>query len=297
MCTALLSIEPGLPVLLVGVRDELVDRAWEPPGPHWPDLPDLIGGRDLQAGGTWLAVSPRHRRASCVLNARGRLAPPASRLSRGTLPLRAAAGEPIDKDALTNTDPFHLITAEPYRALWQSWDGDVLTERELGPGLHFAVNSGLAADIRPAPAPAPAPAHPSPSQNEDGRAHELARVAHFLPRLQAATRPNPLLAEPGVPAEPGTPAEPGQSVVTAWEEWSPLLNGDGLSTDDDRALIVRRDLGGGRTWGTTSISLVALSAAGLRYDFTGGPGDPASWYSVYQEARLTPSSWRRLATP
>src|SRR5258708_3439738 len=94
MCTALLSIEPGLPVLLVGVRDELMDRAWEPPGPRWPDLPDLIGGLDLQAGGTWLAVSPRDHRASCVLNARGQLAPPASRLSRGVLPLQAAASKP-----------------------------------------------------------------------------------------------------------------------------------------------------------------------------------------------------------
>jgi hypothetical protein len=268
MCTALLSIEPGHPLLLVGVRDELMDRAWEPPGPHWPDLPELIGGRDLLAGGTWLAVSPPHHRASCVLNARGQLAPPASRLSRGVLPLRAAAGQPIDKGGLANTDPFHLITAEPDRALWQSWDGHGLTERVLGPGLHFAVNSGLAADLMPSQAESTA------SQAENGRAHELGRVAHFLPRLKAATRPNPL---------PVTEGNAGQSVQAAWAEWFPLLNGDGLSTEDDGALIVRRDLGGGRIWGTTSISLVALSTSGLRYDFTGSPGDPASWYNVHQE--------------
>jgi hypothetical protein len=268
MCTALLSIEPGLPVLLVGVRDELMDRVWEPPGPHWPDLPDLVGGLDLQAGGTWLAVSSRHRQASCVLNARGKLAPPASRLSRGVLPLQAAAGEPIDKNALANTDPFHLITAEPDRALWQSWDGHALTERELGPGLHFAVNSGLAADLNP-----PLP-ESSASQTENGRTHELARIAHFLPKILAATRPNPL------PPDPTASRQPGQSVAAAWGEWFPLLNGDGLDTDDDRALIVRRDLGDGRFWGTTSISLVALSPGGLRYDFTGRPGDAASWYTV-----------------
>lgn len=274
MCTALLSIEPGLPVLLVGVRDELMNRAWEPPGPHWPDLPGLIGGRDLQAGGTWLAVSPRHRRASCVLNARGPLAPLASRVSRGVLPLQAAADQPIDKDVLANTDPFHLITAEPDRALWQSWDGHVLTERKLGPGLHFAVNSGLAGDLLQPQA------QPSANQGENGRAHELARVAHFLPKLQAATRPNPL---PTASRQPGQPGQTSQSVAAAWAEWFPLLNGDGLSTDDARALIVRRDLGGGRIWGTTSISLVALSPAGLRYDFTGRPGDPGSWYTVVQE--------------
>lgn len=247
-----------------------MDRAWEPPSQHWPDLPDLIGGRDLQAGGTWLAVSPRHHRVSCVLNARGHLAPPATRVSRGALPLHAASGQPIDRNALPNTDPFHLITADPDWVLWQSWDGHVLTERKLGPGLHFAVNSGLAADLLPPQLGAGA------SQTENGRAHELARIGYFLPRLRAATRPNPL----AIAAASG---QPSQSVASAWGEWFPLLNGDDLSSEDDRALIVRRDLGGGRIWGTTSISLVALSPGGLRYDFTGKPGDPDSWYTVCQE--------------
>jgi uncharacterized protein with NRDE domain len=258
-------------VLLAGVRDELMDRAWEPPGRHWRDQPDLIGGRDLQAGGTWLAVSPRLRRASCVLNGRGQLAPAASRLSRGVLPLNAVAGRPIDKDALADTDPFHLLTAEPGRALWQSWDGQVLTERELAPGLHFAVNSGLAADLLTPPQAAPDAGRPRMAGAENGRAHEMARIAHFLPRLRAAARPDPLAPDP---------AQPRQPVATAWGAWLPLLDGDGLSPDDDRALIVRRDLGGGRIWGTTSISLVALSPAGLRYDFTGRPGDPGAWHTV-----------------
>lgn len=285
MCTALLSIEPGLPVLLVGVRDELMDRAWEPPGRHWPDRPDLIGGQDLQAGGTWLAVSPRSHRASCVLNGRGQPAPPESRVSRGGLPLDAAAGDPIDKATLTSTDPFHLITAEPGGALWQSWDGHDLTERELGPGLHFAVNSGLAADLLPPPTENARPENDQPendqpendrpentrsegNRSENGRSHELARIDYFRPRLLAAARPNPL--------------HPHQSAAVAWAEWFPLLNGDGLAADDDRALILRRVLGDARNWGTTSISLVALSPAGLRYDFTARPGDPTAWYTVYQ---------------
>src|SRR5258708_27870090 len=123
MCTAVLSVEPGLPVLIAGVRDELADRAWEPPGQHWPGYPGLTGGRDLLAGGTWLAVSQQARRVACVLNGIGQQAPAATRLSRGILPLRAAAGEPLDPGALANLDPFRLLTAEPGLAAPQSWEG------------------------------------------------------------------------------------------------------------------------------------------------------------------------------
>jgi hypothetical protein len=69
-------------------------------------------------------------------------------------------------------------------------------------------------------------------------------------------------------------------VAEAWGAWLPLIDGDGLAVDDPRALIVRRDLGGGRIWGTTSISLVAVWPDAMRYDFTATPGDPAAWHAV-----------------
>ncbi len=266
MCTALLSVEPGRPTLLVGVRDELADRPWELPGPHWAEWPGLTGGKDLQAGGTWLAVSPRDRRAATVLNGRGQPARAASRQSRGALPLLAAAGKPIDRAAVANLDPFHLITAEPGGAIAQSWDGRSLTERVLGPGLYFSVNSGFADELLPAGG---SPGHDARAAN--GLAHERGRIDHFLPRFRAARRPVP---------------EPGQPVAVAWGEWFALVNGDGIEASDDRALIVRRDLGDGRIFGTSSISLVALSPDWLRYDFTARPGDPDSWFSV----RVSPSS-------
>jgi hypothetical protein len=247
MCTAILSIEPGAPVLLAGVRDELVDRAWEPPERYWPDFPGVIGGRDLLAGGTWLAVEPAARRVACVLNGRGRMAPAGSRRSRGVLPLEAAAQGKLGSSGLGDFDPFHLLIAEPGMAALSSWDGEHLTKRRLPAGLHVVVNSGLGGT--------------SPA----GRAQELARIAHFEPRLRRAMRPDP---------------RPGRPVAQAWGAWLPLLNGDGIGPEDPRALIVRRDLGAGRIWGTTSISLVALAPDGVRYDFTGTPGDPAAWYPV-----------------
>jgi hypothetical protein len=285
MCTALLSLDDNGNVLLVGVRDEMLARAWESPARHWPELPALIGGRDLQAGGTWLAVSPDDRRAACVLNGRGQQAPAATRRSRGGLPLQAALGKPLDRSALADLDPFHLLVAEPGRATMASWDGRDLLDRELRPGLHLAVNSGLASDLPPPgpplpapPPPAPAPpapaplgpasgnpVSPQPPSAENGRARELARIAYFLPRFTQAARPDP---------------QPGQPIGEAWDEWFQLINGAGLPTDDQRALIVRHDFGDGRVWGSGSISLVALSPAGLRYDFTASPGDPSAWYPI-----------------
>ncbi|HUA31543.1 MAG TPA: NRDE family protein [Streptosporangiaceae bacterium] len=247
MCTAILSIEPGGPVLLAGVRDELVDRPWEQPARHWTDHPGLIGGRDLLAGGTWLAVAPGASRVACVLNGRGVMAPPDARRTRGLLPLQAADEAKLDPSGLGGFDPFHLLLAEPGAAMFWSWDGERLAERELGPGLYIVVNSGLGAAAG------------------DFREHEQARLAHFLPRLRAAARPSP---------------GPDGTTAQAWGDWVPLLNGDGLAPDDTRALIVRRNLGSGRIWGTTSISVVALGEAGTRYDFTAAPGDPLAWHQV-----------------
>jgi hypothetical protein len=204
------------------------------------------------------------RRVACVLNGRGTPALADSRRSRGVLPLQAAAEGKLAQPRMAAFDPFHLLVAEPGRAVMTSWDGANLAERELGPGLHMVVNSGLAGDLLGA---APGAGNQAP-----GREHELARLAHFLPRLRSAARPAP---------------RPGGPVTAAWGDWLPVLNGDGIATDDPRALIVRHDVGEGRIYGTTSVSLVALSPDGVRYDFSGRPGDPAAWYAVSGGTEVT----------
>lgn len=259
VCTAIIDLAPGEPALLAGIRDEFADRAWEPPGRHWPDYPGLTGGRDLLAGGTWLAVAPAAARVTCILNGRGRAAALADRRTRGILPLQVARDGTLSSAGLAGFDPFHLLSVQPRGALLWTWDGEHLTERELSPGLHVLVNSGLDSDLLSG-----GTGHDTAGAS-DPRDHELARLAHFVPRLRAAQRPRP---------RPGSPA------AQAWGAWLPLLNGDGISPDDPRALIVARQLGDGRVWGTTSMSLVALWPDGLRYDFSAAPGDPGAWYQV-----------------
>jgi uncharacterized protein with NRDE domain len=251
VCTVVISLAPAepMPLLLLGFRDELTGRPWQPPAAHWPGSP-LVGGRDEQAGGTWLAVHPGIPRVSCILNARGRQAGPEKRRSRGELPLLAAAdGQQAlkrlseDPELLASYDPFFLICADLSSALMLSWDGQHAALADLEPGTHVITNAG----------------HTYPSGHQD------AKAAHFGPRF-AAHRPR---------ADPEA-----ATIASAWGDWLTLARGDGLPADDPAAIIARRELPDGRLWGTTSVSLVALGASGLRYDFQPAPSDPATWYSV-----------------
>ncbi|MEV7020869.1 NRDE family protein [Kitasatospora sp. NPDC093558] len=257
MCTAFVSIEPGaaVPVLLLSVRDEYLGRRWLPPAHHWPDRPELVGGQDLAAGGTWLAVDPARRTAACLLNGFGPLAPAGTRLSRGELPLTAVREGGIGHLDLTPYDPFHLVLAGPAGARVASWGDGRLVERDLPTGLSVVLNDGLEglADSR--------------TTSERIRAVMAARAAHFRPRFEAAPRP-----EPG---DDGTTED-------AWGAWLPIVSGDGLAPDDDAALVQRRDFGDGRIWGSSSISLLALGPELLRYDFGPAPvpAGGAAWRRV-----------------
>ncbi|MER7751399.1 NRDE family protein [Kitasatospora sp. NPDC097643] len=257
MCTAFVSIEPGaaVPVLLLSVRDEFAGRSWLPPDHHWPDRPALIGGLDLAAGGTWLAVDPERRVGACLLNGFGPLAPAHARLSRGELPLVAVQEGGIGHLDLTPYDPFHLVTVRPDGARVASWGGGRLTERELPSGLSVVLNDGLEGLA------------PTRTTSERIRALMAARAVHFRARLAAAPRP--------APTGDG-PAE------RAWGDWLPIVTGDGLALDADAALIQRRDFGDGRIWGSSSISLLALGPDGLRYDFAPAPvpADGGGWRRV-----------------
>jgi Transport and Golgi organisation 2 len=270
-----ISLAPSddVPLLLLGIRDEFTGRPWQPPARHWPGSP-LIAGRDEQAGGTWMAVHPEVPRVSCILNGRGDAAPPSRRRSRGELPLRAAQQGPealrilhADLDALASYDPFYLVCADREAVLLLGWDGTQPTLSDLPPATHLLTNAGHTYPPAPtAPATGQPPADP--------------KAVRFGPKF-AAHRPS---------------GDPAATIKDAWGDWLTLTGGDDLANGDDPAagddltegesvaIIVRRELPDGRVWGSTSVSLVALSRDGrLRYDFQPVPADPTTWYPVNSE--------------
>jgi uncharacterized protein with NRDE domain len=71
------------PLIVAGNRDEFHERPSAPAG-WWDDAKQVFGGRDLVAGGSWLAVS-RSGRFAAVTNNPRRPAGPEPRPSRGHL--------------------------------------------------------------------------------------------------------------------------------------------------------------------------------------------------------------------
>jgi uncharacterized protein with NRDE domain len=92
MCLLTLAFQshPRYPLIVVANRDEFYDRP-AAQADFWSDHPDLLAGRDLEAGGTWLGVNRAGSWAG-VTNFRG--GGSTADLSRGELPtnyLRANA--------------------------------------------------------------------------------------------------------------------------------------------------------------------------------------------------------------
>ncbi|HEV2111893.1 MAG TPA: NRDE family protein [Gammaproteobacteria bacterium] len=75
--------DPDHPLIFAGNRDERHARA-ALAAQLWKDAPEVLGGRDLEAGGTWLGVTLGGRFA-VVTNYREGLEPPKAARSRGTL--------------------------------------------------------------------------------------------------------------------------------------------------------------------------------------------------------------------
>ena len=146
MCLLVFALRtyPRLPLIVAGNRDEFHARPAQ--AAHWwPDKPDVVGGRDLQAGGTWLAVHrsgrfaavTNHRdarRESAALRSRGHLI--TGFLDSGTDAMDYTAS--IDGNAYAG---FNLLVWDGRSAAYLSNRGGGM--RELRPGVYGLSNATL----------------------------------------------------------------------------------------------------------------------------------------------------------
>jgi len=144
MCLIAIAVHasPRYPIVIAANRDEFYDRPTR--SLHaWDDDPNIIGGRDLRAGGSWLAVT-RDGRFAAVTNIRGLDDAPAPR-SRGELVgnfvrSRMAPLAYAERIRAEEYAGFHLIAGDRRTVAHIASDAPA---RLLDPGI-FAVSNARA---------------------------------------------------------------------------------------------------------------------------------------------------------
>ena len=105
MCLLALAwrAHPDYPLVLAGNRDERHARAAAAAG-FWSDAPQVLAGRDLEAGGTWLGVTTAGRYA-VVTNYREGLDPAKAPRSRGALAADYLRSDARPEEYLRRVEP------------------------------------------------------------------------------------------------------------------------------------------------------------------------------------------------
>jgi uncharacterized protein with NRDE domain len=138
MCLILFAhrAHPAFPLVLAANRDEFFARPTLPAAP-WTESSDVVGGRDLDKGGSWLAVSAAGRLAA-VTNFRDGARRKTGTQSRGLLV----------KDFVLDGQP-PLPFLESIHAAREAYDGFNLLLAVQGSLYHYANVSGVISEVTP----------------------------------------------------------------------------------------------------------------------------------------------------
>ena len=206
------------PIIIGANRDEMVERVSLPPGRHWDQQTQIIAGKDVQAGGTWLGVND-YGLVAGVLNRMDTLGPLENKRSRGELVLEALehadASEALNAIVDLEKDSyrgFNMFIADNTNAYWVKSD-------EANPLIeYFDIPEGLSMIT----------AYDRNDTNSE-------RIKTYLDQFSIATIPDP--------------------VKNDWMDWE-LLLGSSYSKSNNplSAMCVKTDMG----FQTVSSSLIAL---------------------------------------
>ena len=226
MCLIVLAwkARADLPLVVAANRDEWRDRPTQP-AHWWEDHPEILAGRDLQAGGTWMGIT-RAGRFAAVTNFRDPGDKRSTARSRGTLVTDFLLGGDSPRDFLASLvarageyNGFNLIVGDR-ASLWYfgSREG---ASRAIEPGVHGLSNHQLD--------------EPWPKVVRGRAAMEQA-----LPEPDPAPRLFAALADAD-----GAPDDvlPDTGVGIAWERRlaAPLITGSDYGTRSSTVLVATND--------------------------------------------------------
>ena len=138
MCLILFSYRrhPAYPLIIAANRDEFYERPTAPAS-FWDDQPDILAGRDLRDGGTWLGIT-RSGRMAAITNYRD------PRILKDNAPSR---GELVSGFLLGDATPDEYIQGIKSHA--DRYNGFNLLMGD-GKGLfHFSNKTGVFSEILP----------------------------------------------------------------------------------------------------------------------------------------------------
>lgn len=141
---------PATPLLMAANRDEFHERPASAAA-YWEDSPQVLAGRDLQAGGTWLGVS-RSGRIAAITNVRDPAAgdqnAPRSRgeLTHNFLTSKESPEEYLTKivDSIEDYQGFNLLVGDR-DSLWylHGSSTEKTAPQALPPGIYGLSNAAL----------------------------------------------------------------------------------------------------------------------------------------------------------
>ena len=244
MCLLVVAsrVRDDAPLVVAANRDERLDRPAVAMTLLEAGPPAVIGGRDLEAGGTWAAVSAAGVVAALTNRPPGPRGPVAGRRSRGELPLMAARAPSAEAAA---TRLLREVAPGDYNGCWllvgdrrSLWyveiDGRTRPRgRPLPPGIHVLENAPLGA--------------------ETGKQRALAAALAGIADWPAAELPERL-----------------RSALARHEPAAPAGEADAARPAPLRAPCVHA----GAIYGTRSALLVTVPTGGRRPDVRFAPGPP-----------------------
>lgn len=215
---------PGFPVVIAGNRDEFHRRPTEP-AHWWRDHPDLLAGRDLLGGGTWMGLS-RSGRFAVVTNIReGTNGGPPEPRSRGELVRDYLLASMAPEEWSAGVDPaeyqgFNLIFGD----LTGAW---YLSNRDTAPRVFQPGIYGLSNHLLDTP-------WPKLIKTRDRVSRCLREQVVYVPDLFDS------LADSGQAADPDLPAT---GVPIEWERRlsSVFIVGDEYGTRASTVMMIGAD--------------------------------------------------------